>query len=38
MVLPVNGIISLNGVNKLIVVMVKCDVLFDVWTEFLSGI
>jgi hypothetical protein len=29
-------IISLNSVNKLIFVMVKCGVLFEVWAEFLN--
>jgi hypothetical protein len=29
-------IISLNGINQLIIVMVKCGVLFEVRTEFLS--
>jgi hypothetical protein len=29
-------IISLNSVNQLIFVMVKCDVLFEVRTEFLN--
>jgi hypothetical protein len=32
------GIIFLKGVNKFIVVMVKCDVLFEVRAEFLSTI
>jgi hypothetical protein len=31
-------IISLNGINQLIVVMVKCGVLFVVRTEFLNNI
>jgi hypothetical protein len=31
-------IISLNRVNKLICVMVKCCVLFEVRTEFLNNI
>jgi hypothetical protein len=30
------AIISLNSVNQLIFVMVKCDVLFEVRTEFLN--
>jgi hypothetical protein len=30
------GIISLNSVNQLIFVMVKCSVLFEVRTGFLS--
>jgi hypothetical protein len=29
-------IISLNSINQLIFVMVKCDVLFEVRTEFLN--
>jgi hypothetical protein len=31
-------IISLNTVNQLILVMVKCGVLFEVRTEFLNNI
>jgi hypothetical protein len=31
-------IISLNGINLLIFVMVKCGVLFEVRTEFLNNI
>jgi hypothetical protein len=31
-------VISLNSVNKLIDVMVKCGVLFEVRTEFLNNI
>jgi hypothetical protein len=31
-------IISLNSINHLIVVMVKCGVLFEVRTEFLNNI
>jgi hypothetical protein len=30
------AIISLNNINQLIFVMVKCDVLFEVRTEFLN--
>jgi hypothetical protein len=30
------AIISLRSVNQLIFVMVKCDVLFEVRTEFLN--
>jgi hypothetical protein len=30
------AIVSLNSVNQLIFVMVKCDVLFEVQTEFLN--
>jgi hypothetical protein len=30
------AIISLNTVNQLIFLMVKCDVLFEVRTEFLN--
>jgi hypothetical protein len=29
---------SLNGINQLIFVMVKCGVLFDIRTEFLNSI
>jgi hypothetical protein len=29
-------IISVNNINQLIFVMVKCSVLFEVWTEFLN--
>jgi hypothetical protein len=36
MVLTVNTTISLNSINQLIVVMVKCDVLFEVQVEFLN--
>jgi hypothetical protein len=32
------AIIYLNSVNKLIFVMVKCGVLFEVRTEFLNNI
>jgi hypothetical protein len=32
------SIISLNGINQLIFVMVKCGVLFEVRTEFLNNI
>jgi hypothetical protein len=32
------AIISLNSINELIVVIVKCCVLFEVWTEFLNVI
>jgi hypothetical protein len=32
------GIISLNSVNQLIFVMVKCGVLFEVRTGFLNNI
>jgi hypothetical protein len=31
-----NGFFSLNSVNKLILVMVKCGVFFEVRTEFLD--
>jgi hypothetical protein len=31
-------IISLNSINQLIFVMVKCGVLFEVRTEFLNNI
>jgi hypothetical protein len=30
------GIIYLNSINLLVFVMVKCGVLFEVWTEFLN--
>jgi hypothetical protein len=30
--------LNLNSVNQLIFVMVKCDVLFEVRTEFLNNI
>jgi hypothetical protein len=36
MILSVNSDISLNHVNKLIIVKVKCGVLFAVRTEFLN--
>jgi hypothetical protein len=36
--LGVNRDFYLNSVNKLIVVMVKCGVLFEVRTEFLNNI
>jgi hypothetical protein len=32
------AIISLNSINQLIFVMVKCGVLFEVRTEFLNNI
>jgi hypothetical protein len=32
------SIISLNSINQLIFVMVKCGVLFEVRTEFLNNI
>jgi hypothetical protein len=38
MVLALTAIISLNSINKLIFVMVKCGVLFEVRTEFLNNI
>jgi hypothetical protein len=38
MVLTVNGDFSLNSINQLIFVMVKCGVLFEVRTEFLNNI
>jgi hypothetical protein len=31
------AIISLNSISQLIFVMVKCGVLFEVWTEFLNN-
>jgi hypothetical protein len=30
--------LNLNNVNQLIFVMVKCGVLFEVWTGFLNNI
>jgi hypothetical protein len=36
MILGVNTIISLNNINQLIFVMVKCGVLFEVRTDFLN--
>jgi hypothetical protein len=33
---PTLIIISLNSINKSIFVMVKCCVLFELWTEFLN--
>jgi hypothetical protein len=36
--LEYTAIISLNSVNQLIFVMVKCGVLFEVRTEFLNNI
>jgi hypothetical protein len=36
MILSINRDYFLNSVNKLIVVMVKCGVLFEVRTEFLK--
>jgi hypothetical protein len=30
--------LNLNSVKQLIFVMVKCGVLFEVWTEFLNNI
>jgi hypothetical protein len=30
--------LNLNNINQLIFVMVKCDVLFEVRTEFLNNI
>jgi hypothetical protein len=38
MILSVDRNISLNSVNQLIVVMVKCSVLFEVRTGFLNNI
>jgi hypothetical protein len=38
MVLTANRDYFLNSVSKLIVLMVKCGVLFEVWAEFLSTI
>jgi hypothetical protein len=36
MILIVNGIYSLNSINKFILVMMMCCVLFEVRTEFLN--
>jgi hypothetical protein len=36
MFLALNTVISLNSVNQLIFVMVKCCVLFEVRAEFLN--
>jgi hypothetical protein len=36
MVLSVNRDYSLNSIKQLIFVMVKCVVLFVVWTDFLN--
>jgi hypothetical protein len=33
-----HALLNLNSVNQLIFVMVKCDVLFEVRTEFLNNI
>jgi hypothetical protein len=30
------AIISLNSINQLIFVMVKCGIVFEVWAEFLN--
>jgi hypothetical protein len=30
------AIISFNSISQLIFVMVKCDLLFEVWAEFLN--
>jgi hypothetical protein len=38
MILSVNSDISLNGINQLIFVMVKCGVHFEVRTRFLNNI
>jgi lipopolysaccharide export LptBFGC system permease protein LptF len=38
MILSVIMIIYLNNVNRLIFVMVKCGVLFEVRTEYLNNI
>jgi hypothetical protein len=37
-IVSVKGIISLNSINQLIFVMVKCGVLSEVRTEFLNVI
>jgi hypothetical protein len=36
-ILAVNRYYTINSVNQLIFVMVKCGVLFEVWTDFLSS-
>jgi hypothetical protein len=36
MIIGLNYDISLNGINQLIFVMVKCGVLFEVRPEFLN--
>jgi len=36
MVLGVNEIISLNGINRLILIIHKCGLLFEVWTGWVS--
>jgi hypothetical protein len=36
MILTVKNDISLNSINQLIFVLVKCGVVFEVWTEFLN--
>jgi hypothetical protein len=36
MILRITAIIFLNGINQLIVVMVKCGVLFKVRAEYLN--
>jgi hypothetical protein len=38
MILKTAIIISLNNINQLIFVMVRCGVLFEVRTEFLNNI
>jgi hypothetical protein len=38
LILTVNSGNFLNNINQLIVVMVKCDVLFEVRTGFLNNI
>jgi hypothetical protein len=30
------AIVSVNSINQLIIVMVKCGILFEVWAEFLN--
>jgi hypothetical protein len=37
-ILTVNAIVSLNTINQLIFVMVKCGVVFEIRTEFLNNI
>jgi hypothetical protein len=32
------AIVSVNSISQLIIVMVKCGILFEVWTEFLNVI
>jgi hypothetical protein len=38
MILTISSEFSLNNINQLIFVMVKCGILFEVRTEFLNTI